>query len=74
MLKRLDLLLEDLTPLRLNEELSRRLCHGLAIPGYADVAPLQTARIYTEDGRFLGLGEVDEAGVLKPKRLVSKAF
>ncbi len=74
LLKRLDLLLDDLTPLRLNEDLSRRLCHGLAIPGYADIAPLERARIYTEDGRFLGLGEVDEAGVLKPKRLVSKAF
>ncbi|UCH50304.1 MAG: tRNA pseudouridine(55) synthase TruB [Betaproteobacteria bacterium] len=74
LLKPLDSLLEDLPPLRLNEDLSRRLCHGLAIPGYADIAPLEKARIYNEDGRFLGLGVVDEAGVLKPKRLVSKAF
>lgn len=74
LLKRLDLLLEDLIPLQLNEESSRRLCHGLAIPGYSEIGPLERARIYTEDGRFLGLGQVDEAGVLKPKRLVSNAF
>lgn len=74
LLKRSDLLLEDLTPLHLNEDSSRRLCHGLAIPGYSDIGPLKTARIYSDDGRFLGLGQVDEAGVLKPKRLVSKAF
>ena len=74
LLRPADLLLEDLPPLRLNEDLSRRLCHGLTIPGYTDIAPLERARIYNEDGRFLGLGEVDETGVLKPKRLVSKAF
>jgi tRNA pseudouridine55 synthase len=74
LLRPADLLLEDLPALRLNEDLSRRLCHGLTIPGYAEIAPLERARIYTEDGHFLGLGEVDETGVLKPKRLVSKAF
>ncbi|UCD68816.1 MAG: tRNA pseudouridine(55) synthase TruB [Betaproteobacteria bacterium] len=74
LLQPLDLLLEDVRPLRLNEHNSRQLCHGLAIPGYADIAPLERARIYTKDGRFLGLGEVDEAGLLKPKRLISKAF
>ena len=68
------LLLTDLPTLCLDEELSRKLCHGRVIPGYADVAPLESARIYDGDGRFLGLGQVDEAGVLKPKRLVSKAF
>ena len=74
MLKPLDLLLDDLPRLCLNEDLSRRLCHGLTVPGYVDLAPLERARVYAEDGRFLGLGEVDAAGVLKPKRLVSNAF
>jgi len=71
-LKPLDLLLNDLPELRLNESHSKRLCHGLSISGYAAIAPVRRARIYAENGRFLGLGEIDEAGILRPKRLVSE--
>jgi tRNA pseudouridine55 synthase len=74
LLKSTDLLLEDLPQLRLDEPRSKRLCHGMTIPGFTDLAPLQRARIYSDDGRFLGLGEIDEAGVLKPKRLMAEPF
>lgn len=74
MIRRLDLLLGDLPEVRLGRAESKRLCNGLAIAGYATIAPVQRARVYAEDGRFLGLGEIDQAGVLKPKRLVSNAL
>ncbi len=73
LLKPVDLLLGELPDLRLNATDSARLCHGLTIPGYRAMAPLPRTRVYDEAGRFLGLGEVDEGGVLKPKRLVSTA-
>lgn len=72
MLRPLDLLLEGLPELRLDELHSKRLRHGLSISGYADIAPVRRARIYADDGRFLGLGEVDSDGILRPKRLVSE--
>ena len=71
MLKPPDRLLEDLPEVRLDDAEGKRLCNGLTVSGCIGVAPLQRARIYAADGRFLGLGEVDQAGVLKPKRLVS---
>ena len=71
MLRPLDVLLEDLPEIRLGKAESKRLCNGLTIPGYATIAPVQRARLYAEDGRFLGLGEIDSAGILRPKRLVS---
>ena len=71
MLRPLDLLLEDLPEVRLGSNDSKRLCNGLTLSGYGTMAPVQRARLYAEDGRFLGLGEIDQAGVLRPKRLVS---
>jgi tRNA pseudouridine55 synthase len=74
LLRPLDLLLVDLPKLRLGAADGKRLCNGLHIAGYVDLAPLRRARIYADDGRFLGLGEIDEDGVLRPKRLVSERF
>ena len=71
MLRPPDLLLQGLPAVRLTGDESKRLCNGLTISGYATIAPVQRARLYREDGRFLGLGEIDQAGVLRPKRLVS---
>lgn len=74
MLRPLDLLIEELPKVQLGPVESERLCNGLAISGYGTIAPVERARLYAEDGRFLGLGEVDQAGVLRPKRLVSSCL
>jgi tRNA pseudouridine55 synthase len=74
LLRPMDLLLVDLPELRLGADEGKRLCNGLHIAGYADIAPVRGARIYADNGRFLGLGEIDEDGVLRPKRLVSERF
>ncbi|NIO42521.1 MAG: tRNA pseudouridine(55) synthase TruB [Burkholderiales bacterium] len=71
LLKPMDLLLADLPDLRLSDVNSSKVCQGLTVSGYHAIAPLHRVRIYTEGGGFLGLGEIDEHGVLKPKRLVS---
>jgi tRNA pseudouridine55 synthase len=71
MLRPLDLLIGELPEVRLGPLERKRLCNGLAVPGHDTIAPVARVRLYDEDGRFLGLGEVDQAGVLRPKRLLS---
>jgi tRNA pseudouridine55 synthase len=73
LLKPVDLLLTGLPKLTLNEADARRLCHGVTVVEAAD-APVREIRVYTTEGRFLGLGEVLEDRSLKPKRLLSQAF
>jgi tRNA pseudouridine55 synthase len=73
LLRPIDLLLTGLPSITLNEADARRLCHGLTVPE-ADDAPVPEIRVYSADGRFLGLGEVREDRSLKPKRLLSQAF
>ena len=68
--KPVDFLLQSLPPVVLGKADSDRLSNGMAVQ-LADAAHGQV-RAYREDGRFLGLGEVDPQGLLKPKRLVSK--
>ena len=73
LLKPVDFMLSSLPPVSLSLDDGVRLCHGLAIRGTGAGAGL-LVRVYREDGRFLGTAEVDDEGVLKPKRLVSTAF
>jgi tRNA pseudouridine55 synthase len=70
LLRPVDLLLDGLPKVILTMDDSTRLGHGLSISGCAGSAAGQV-RIYSAQGDFLGLGEVTEDGVLKPKRLVS---
>ena len=69
-LKPIDLLLGDMTMVRLSMAESRRLLNGLLVRGLENVAP-GSVRVYSEQGDFLGLGEVLDDGSLKPKRLIS---
>ena len=73
LLRPIDLLLTGLPSLTLNEADARRLCHGMTVLE-ADDAPVPEIRVYSADGRFLGLGEVREDRSLRPKRLLSQVF
>lgn len=52
----------------LPEEMSRRYCQGQVV-GPSDGLPTGLARVYRENGQFLGIGEADGEGRLKPVRL-----
>lgn len=71
-LRPIDLLLGDMPEVRLTLSDSTRLGHGLRVFGLDNIAPGQV-RVYSEQGDFLGLGEISSDGSLKPKRLVSSA-
>lgn len=73
LLKPVDLLLTGLPKLTLSEADAKRLCNGLALPDAA-VPPVAEIRVYSAEGRFLGLGEVHDDRSLRPKRLLSQAF
>jgi len=73
LLRPVDLLLTDLPKISLEEADARRLCHGLTVAAAVD-APVPEIRVYTAEGRFLGLGEGLEDRSLRPKRLLSQAF
>lgn len=62
-----DRALGRLPQLELPEAAARRLCKGqsVAAPGPAS----GRVRLYDERGRFLGLGEADGHGLVKPKRM-----
>ena len=71
-----DLPLEHLTRVALSEALVARLLKGQAVAGGAGVPAVPAgstvrARLYDPSGRFLGLGIVDEAGNVRPKRLLN---
>lgn len=68
--KPVDFLLASLPAVVLGKADSDRLSNGMAIE--LAVEAHGQVRVYREDGRFLGLGEVGLQGQLKPKRLVSK--
>lgn len=55
--------------LRLPADEAAAIRHGQRLPGSAGVAP-GLCRLYAADGVFIGLGEVAEDGVLRPKRLL----
>lgn len=73
LLKPVDLFLEAIPKVVLTGDDGARLGHGMSIPDIGCSAePL--VRIYSDEGRFLGLGELREDGSLKPRRLVSTAL
>ena len=73
LLKPVDLLLTGLPKLTLGEADAKRLCNGLVLPDVA-LEPVAEIRVYSVEGRFLGLGEVHDDRSLKSKRLLSQAF
>ena len=73
LLKPVDLLLAGLPKLTLGEADAKRLCNGLVLPDVA-LQPAAEIRVYSAEGRFLGLGEVHDDRSLRPKRLLSQAF
>jgi tRNA pseudouridine55 synthase len=61
--------LRHLPQLHLAAEDARRLAQGQRLATAA--AASARVRIYDVEGRFLGLGETDAAGVLQPRRLIN---
>ena len=70
LLRPIDSLLDGIPQVRLPSHDSLRLRHGLSISGLDGFAVGQV-RVYSEQGDFLGLGEIGADGLLKPRRLVS---
>jgi tRNA pseudouridine55 synthase len=64
--------LKHLPALRLTGSEAQRLLKGQQIPAELE-GPTPRARIYDEQGRFVGVGEVDALGMLQPRRLISSA-
>jgi len=64
-----DALLADLPVARLGPADTRRMLHGQGIDWVA--APGQRYRLYGDDGQFIGLGAIDDDGLLSPRRLVA---
>ncbi|MCC7487919.1 MAG: tRNA pseudouridine(55) synthase TruB [Burkholderiales bacterium] len=67
-----DALLAALPRCDLDAEQARRVARGQAV-GHGAAASAGLARLYGPDRRFLGLGEVLEAGRIVPRRLVPQA-
>jgi tRNA pseudouridine55 synthase len=63
-----DAALPQLPAVHLTPPQADRLVHGQPVD-VAGLAPAARLRIYTADGRFLGVGEADIPGLLKPRRL-----
>lgn len=70
MLQPIDCLIGELPCLPLDAAQARQLCHGQTVALEHRVAG--SYRVY-QSARFLGLGEVDEGGVLSSRRLVVTA-
>lgn len=68
----MDTLLGHLPPLVLGGPQARRMRHGQPVLTETDRAP-GAVRLYDEEGRFLGLGDVVSGGVINPRRLVAEA-
>ena len=73
-----DFPLAGLGAAHLDAAAARRLQHGQRVPAPAELAlPAAGAaakvRLYDERGRFIGLGEADALGDLKPRRLLNLA-
>ena len=65
----IDSVLQDMPSVHLVDSVAYYLCQGQ--PVMVPRAPTHgMLRIYTEEGRFLGVGEVLEDGLVAPKRLV----
>ncbi len=67
----IDSIVRDMPSIRLVESAAYYLCQGQ--PVTAPKAPTRgMLRVYTEDGRFLGVGEVLSDGRVAPKRLLQE--
>ncbi|MDP2786684.1 MAG: tRNA pseudouridine(55) synthase TruB [Pseudomonadota bacterium] len=64
-----DILAQALEQLRLDIEAAWQICHGQAI-WLPRLTIGRQFRLYAPDGRFLGVGEVNQDGKVAPKRLV----
>lgn len=64
-----DIMVEALTPLPLDLEAAWQICHGQPI-WLPKLSVGQQFRLYAPDGRFLGVGEVNQDGKVAPRRLV----
>jgi tRNA pseudouridine55 synthase len=60
--------LPQMPSVRLSAELAARVAHGQAVrvPG---VTVLGKVRLYDPQGRFMGLGEAEAEGQVRPRRL-----
>lgn len=63
-----DAALPQLPPVRLSQVAASRVARGQQVSGFPVKNPGRV-RLYDERGRFMGLGEVDEWGIVKPRRL-----
>ena len=66
-----DALVAGLAAVRLDSRRAERFGHGQALPEAGDGAPPGLRRVYAEDGRFLGVGEREPGGGLRPVRLLA---
>jgi tRNA pseudouridine55 synthase len=64
-----DIMVEALTVLPLDLEAAWQICHGQAI-WLPRLTVGQQFRLYAPEGRFLGVGEVNQEGKVAPRRLV----
>lgn len=64
-----DIMVEALTPLPLDLEAAWQICHGQPI-WLPKLSLDRQYRLYAPDGRFLGVGEVNQDGKVAPRRLV----
>lgn len=63
-----DAALRDRPAIRVDESDGIRLRHGLPIAVQIESSP-GSIRIYTPDGRFVGLGELEPGGSIRPSRI-----
>lgn len=64
-----DIMVEALMPLPLDVEAAWQICHGQPI-WLPKLTLGNQFRLYAPDGRFLGVGEVNQDGKVAPRRLV----
>ncbi len=64
-----DILVHALPDIQLDIEAAWQICHGQAI-WLPRLSVGQQYRLYAQDARFLGVGEVNQDGKVAPKRLV----
>ena len=67
-LRRVDSLVEHLPALTVQDGLATRFRCGQAVPGSS--VERGRFRVYAADGAFIGVGEIDGAGELRPQRLL----
>jgi len=67
-----DAALQTMPELRIGEDAGRRFLQGQAVDA-GEGAPAGLVRVYGEQGEFLGVGELAEAGELAPRRVFQAA-